>query len=194
MDDTKLSGKRVAILSESGFEQVELLKPRLALEEAGARVDVVSPQRGKIQGWNHQEKGEQVAVDVTLDKARVEDYDALVLPGGVMNPDQLRQDPGAVRFIRAFFDAGKPIGAICHGPWTLIEADVVRGRKVTSWPSLKTDLRNAGASWVDQEVVTDQGLTTSRKPADLPAFNRALIEQIAGARGAALRGPPRDAG
>lgn len=187
MDDTKLSGKRVAILSESGFEQVELLKPRLALEEAGARVDVVSPQRGKIQGWNHQEKGEQVAVDVTLKEARPEDYDALVLPGGVMNPDQLRQDPSAVKFIRAFFDAGKPIGAICHGPWTLIEADVVRGRTVTSWPSLKTDLRNAGASWVDQEVVTDRGLTTSRKPDDLPAFNRALIEEIAGVRASAAQ-------
>lgn len=183
--EQSLKGKRVAVLVENGFEQSELLEPRRALLEAGAEVDVVSPQRGKVQGWRHQEKGEQVAVDVTLEDARADQYDALVLPGGVMNPDQLRQQPEAVSFVRHFFDSDKPVAAICHGPWTLIETGAVQGRTLTSWPSLKTDLRNAGGQWVDREVVTDRGLITSRKPDDLPAFNRKMIEEFAGGKSAA---------
>ena len=173
-----LDGLRVAILVADGFEQVELTKPKEALEEAGAQTQIVSPAKGKVQGWNHHEKGDKFTVDVPLDEASSQDYDALVLPGGVMNPDVLRTLPKAVEFVKAFFDASKPVAAICHGPWTLVEADVVRGRTITSWPSLKTDLRNAGAEWVDEEVVTDNGLATSRKPDDIPAFNRKMIEEF----------------
>ncbi len=174
----ELNGKRVAILATQGFEQSELMEPKKALEEAGARPEIVSPGGETIRGWKEQDWGETVRVDVPLEQARPGDYDALVLPGGVMNPDKLRQDEKAVAFVRAFFQAGKPVAAICHGPWMLVEADVVRGRRVTSWPSLKTDLRNAGAEWSDEQVVVDNGLVTSRKPADLPAFNRKLIEEI----------------
>jgi protease I len=174
----ELSGKKIAMLATDGFEQAELTLPRRALTEAGATVHVIAPHGGTIQGMRHDEKGEAVKVDKTLDEVRPEQYDALVLPGGVANPDALRTNPQAVDFVRAFFATSKPVGAICHGPWMLIEADGVRGRKVTSWPSLKTDLKNAGAEWVDQEVVVDRGLATSRKPDDIPAFNKKLIEII----------------
>jgi protease I len=173
-----LDGLKVAILAAEGFEQAELLEPRKALDEAGAKTSVVSPAQGEVQGWKHFDKGDKVRVDVPLDQANADDFDALLLPGGVANPDQLRTLPKAVEFVRKFFDAGKPVAAICHAPWTLIEADAVRGRTVTSWPSLKTDLTNAGATWVDREVVTDNGLVTSRKPADIPAFNRKMIEEF----------------
>ena len=175
----QLKGKRVAALATHGFEQDELLQPRKALVDAGATVDIVSPESGKIHGWKHKEWGERVSVDRTLDQARVEEYDALLLPGGVMNPDQLRMNPRAVQFVKRFFDDGKPIAVICHGPWTLIEAGVVRGVTLTSWPSVKTDLINAGARWVDQEVVVDRGVVSSRKPDDIPAFNRKMIEEFA---------------
>jgi protease I len=174
-----LKGQKVAILVADGFEQVEMTGPKQALEEAGAQTQIVSPAKGRVQGWNHYDKGDSFPVDVPLEQANAEDYDALLLPGGVANPDQLRTMPKAVEFVKAFFDAGKPVAAICHGPWTLVEADVVRGRTMTSWPSLQTDLRNAGANWVDQEVVTDNGLVTSRKPDDLPAFNQKMIEEFA---------------
>jgi protease I len=177
-----LSGKRVAILVADGFEQVELTDPRTALDAAGARTAIVSPARGTVQGWNHFEKGNSFNVDVPLSEASAAEFDALVLPGGVANPDQLRIIPQAVSFIREFFDAGKPVAAICHGAWPLIDANVVQGRTITSWPSLKADLTNAGAIWVDQEVVTDRGLISSRKPADIPAFNRKLLEEIAEGR------------
>jgi protease I len=189
VDNKTLAGKRVAILVADGFEQVELTEPRRALDEAGAKTSLVSPALGHVQGWKHFDKGDRFAVDVKLDAASVENFDALLLPGGVANPDQLRMQPTAVAFVRAFFDAGKPVAAICHAPWTLIEADVVRGRTLTSWPSLKTDLVNAGAQWVDEEVATDQGLVTSRKPDDLPAFNRKMIEEFAeGVHAPAARG------
>ena len=175
-----LSGKRVAILATDGVEQVELIEPRKALDAAGATTKVVSPKSGSIKGWNHTDWGEPIKVDVTLDKASPNDFDALLLPGGVMNPDHLRTNENAVNFVRAFFEAGKPVAAICHGPWLLVEADVVRGRHVTSWPSLQTDLRNAGANWTDSQVVTDHGLVTSRKPDDIPAFNKKkMIEEFA---------------
>ncbi|HEU4626692.1 MAG TPA: type 1 glutamine amidotransferase domain-containing protein [Steroidobacteraceae bacterium] len=183
-----LDGMKVAILAAEGFEQSELLEPRKALEEAGAQTRVVSPAKGEVQGWKHFDKGEKVRVDVPLEEANAADFDALMLPGGVANPDQLRMIPKAVEFVRAFFEAGKPVAAICHAPWTLIEAGVVKGRTVTSWPSLKTDLTNAGAKWVDQEVVTDNGLVTSRKPADIPAFNRKMIEEFAERRHASQAG------
>jgi len=174
----QLKGKRVAALATHGFEQDELLQPRKALVDAGATVEVVSPESGRIRGWRHKEWGEEVAVDRTLDQARADEYDALLLPGGVMNPDRLRMDSRAVQFVKRFFDDGKPIAVICHGPWTLVEANVVRGVTMTSWPSLKTDLTNAGAKWVDQEVVVDRGLVSSRKPDDIPAFNRKMIEEF----------------
>jgi protease I len=173
-----LNGKRIAILATNGFEQAELMEPRRALDEAGARTEVVSPTEGQIKGWKNQNWGDSVPVDVVLSDADPDDYDGLLLPGGVMNPDKLRMDPAAVDFVRAFVDSGKPIAAICHGPWTLVEADAVRGRTLTSWPSLKTDIRNAGGKWVDEEVVTDNGMVTSRKPADIPAFNRKMIEEF----------------
>jgi protease I len=170
-----LKGQKIAILVTDGFEQVELTEPRTALQNAGADTKVVSPAEGKVKGWDHKDWGDEIPVDVALKSAHAEDFDALLLPGGVMNPDTLRMNPDAVRFVRDFFDAGKPVAAICHGPWTLVEADVLRGRTLTSWPSLKTDIRNAGGNWVDREVVNDKGLVTSRKPDDLRAFNREII-------------------
>jgi len=174
-----LSGKRVAILVADGFEQVELDQPRAALDQAGALTQVVSPAEGQAKGMHHDKPAEGVDVDVSLENARPDDYDALLLPGGVMNPDALRQEKKAVEFVRAFFQAGKPVAAICHGPQVLIEADVVRGRKLTSYPSVQTDLRNAGAEWVDEEVVVDNGLVTSRTPDDIPRFNEKMLEEIA---------------
>jgi protease I len=171
-----LEGLRVAILATDGFEQSELTEPRKALDAAGAMTKVVSPKSGKLRGWNHKEWGEEVQVDQPLDAADPQNFDALVLPGGVMNPDALRMQPKAVAFVKSFFDAGKPVGAICHGPWTVIESGAARGHRMTSWPSLKTDIRNAGADWVDQEVVVDANLVTSRKPDDIPAFNREIIK------------------
>ena len=179
MATNKLTGKRVAILATDGVEQVELTEPRKALDEAGAKTTLVSPKSGKIKGWQHDHWGEELKVDLALESANADTFDALLLPGGVMNPDQLRMNKQAVQFVRSFFDSGKPVAAICHAPWMLVEADVVSGRSVTSWPSLQTDLRNAGADWVDREVVTDQGLVTSRKPDDSPAFNRKMIEEFA---------------
>jgi protease I len=170
-----LQGKKVAILVADGFEQVELAEPRKALDQAGAKTEVVSPAQGQVKGWNHTQWGDKLPVDVPLQQAEPENYDALLLPGGVMSPDHLRMNPGAVRFVKSFVDAGKPIAAICHGPWTLIEAGAVRGRKMTSWPSLQTDLKNAGANWVDQQVVHDGNLVTSRKPDDIPAFNKEMV-------------------
>jgi len=175
----RLEGKKVAILITDGFEQVEMTEPRKALEEAGAGIDIVSPAKGKVRGWKMTDWGDSFEVDVPLDEADAEDYDALLLPGGVANPDKLRMSDTAVQFVRAFLQTGKPIAAICHGPWTLIEADGVQGRTMTSWPSLKTDLKNAGANWVDRSVVTDNGLVTSRKPDDIPDFNRKMIEGFA---------------
>jgi len=171
-------GIKVAILVAEGFEQVEMTEPKKSLEQSGAQTKIVSPAKGKVQGWNHFDKGEPFGVDVPLDEANADDFDALLLPGGVVNPDQLRTIPKAVQFVKAFFDAGKPVAAICHGPWTLVEAGVLRGRTLTSWPSLKTDIVNAGAQWVDQEVVVDNGLVSSRKPADIPAFNRKMLEEF----------------
>jgi protease I len=178
----ELKNTRVAALVDNGFEQVELTGPKQALEAAGATVDIVSPQPSKVKGWNHSEWGDEVKVDAPLDSASADRYDALLLPGGVLNPDRLRMNPKAVQFVKAFVDSGRPIAAICHGPWTLIEAGGVKGRKVTSWPSLRSDLTNAGANWVDQECVTDNGLVTSRKPDDIPAFNRKMIEEFAEGR------------
>lgn len=175
----ELRDKKVAILVADGFEQVEMTEPRRALEEAGAKTDLISPAPGKVKGWQHTEWGDEFSVDVPLAGARADDYDALVLPGGVMNPDKLRMDETAVALVRAFFAAHKPVAAICHGPWTVIETGAAKGRTMTSWPSLKTDLENAGATWVDQEVVVDNGLVTSRKPDDLAAFNRKMIEEFA---------------
>ncbi len=171
-----LKGTRVAILVANGFEQVEMTEPRKALDDAGAKTELISPARGEVQGWNHQDKGDKFRVDRPLEDADPENYDALLLPGGVANPDHLRTLPAAVNFAKQFFAENKPVAAICHGPWLLVEADVVRGRRVTSWPSLKTDLRNAGADWEDQEVVVDRDLVTSRKPDDILAFNREIIE------------------
>jgi len=177
-----LRGKRVAAVVDHGFEQVELIEPKMAFEAAGARVDVISPQPGTVKGWQHTKWGDEVPVDRTIAEARPDEYDALLLPGGVMSPDKLRINAQAVQFVKAFADHGKPIAAICHGPWTLIEAGAVKGRTLTSWPSLKTDLQNAGAIWVDQECVVDSGLVTSRKPDDIPAFNRKAIEEFAEGR------------
>lgn len=173
-----ISGKRVAILATNGFEQSELEVPLAKLREAGAKVEVVSLKPGEIKGWDKKEWGRAVKVDRTLDEASPTDYDALVLPGGVMNPDTLRTNEHAVGFVRDFMSAGKPVAAVCHGPWTLVEAGAVKGKTLTSWPSLRTDITNAGGHWVDQEVVTDNGLVTSRKPADLPAFCKKMIEEI----------------
>jgi protease I len=173
--DNKLTGLRVAILATDGFEQSELTEPRKALDEAGATTEVVSPEEDAIKGWSHKEWGRMVEVDQPLDEANPDDYDALLLPGGVMNPDALRVQPKAVAFVKAFFDAGKPVAAICHGPWTVVESGAARSLRMTSWPSLKTDITNAGGEWVDEEVVVDENLVTSRKPDDLPAFNREMI-------------------
>lgn len=177
--DKKLNNIKVAILATNGFEQSELFEPKKALEDAGAEVKIVSLASGEIKGWNENDWGKTIAVDITLDQANADDFDALQLPGGVMNPDKLRMNDKAVSFVKAFFNSGKPVAAICHAPWTLIEADVVDGRTITSWASLKTDLENAGAKWVDKEVVTDNGLVTSRNPDDLPAFNKKMIEEFA---------------
>lgn len=172
----KLDGKRIAILATDGVEQVEMTEPRKALDAAGAKTELVSPAQGQLQAWRHMDKGDKFPVDVELDAADPNNYDALVLPGGVANPDQLRNMPKAVQFVKSFFEQDKPVAAICHAPWMLVEADVVRGRTLTSWPSLHTDLKNAGAKWVDREVVEDNGLVTSRKPDDLPAFNKKIVE------------------
>lgn len=177
-----LQNKTVAVLATDGFEQIELTEPVKALRDAGATVRIVAPKGGQIQGWNHHDKGDRVDVDVTLDQADPKSFDALVLPGGVMNPDALRLEPKAIAFVRNFAQSDKPIAAICHGPWTLIDAGGVRGKRMTSWPSLKTDLSNAGATWEDKEVVTDHGLVTSRKPDDIPAFCRKMIEEFAEGR------------
>jgi intracellular protease, PfpI family len=179
MANGKLQGRKVAVLATDGFEQVELTKPVEALKAEGAEVEVVAPKGGQIQGFNHHDKGQTVPVDRELSQADAATYDAIVLPGGVINPDALRLEPKAIDFIRSFAQAGKPIAAICHGPWTLINAEAVQGKRMTSWPSLEADLRNAGAQWVDQEVVVDQGLVTSRKPDDLPAFCAKMVEEFA---------------
>ena len=175
----KLKGKKIAILVENGFEQVELTEPKKALEAEGAETHIVSPQDGQVKGWDHTKWGDKFDVDKKLDSAKADDYDGLLLPGGVMNPDHLRSNKTAVAFVDAFLTSGKPIAAICHGPWTLVETGKLKGRKMTSYPSIQTDLKNAGADWVDQEVVTDQGLVTSRKPDDIPAFNKKMIEEFA---------------
>ena len=176
MTDDTLKGLKVAILVADGFEQVELTEPRRALDDAGADTQIVSPKDGQVRAWKFTDWGIELPVDVKLDQANPEAFDALLLPGGVINPDALRVLPKAVGFAKAFFDAGKPVASICHGPWTVIEAGAARGRRLTSWPSLKTDLKNAGAEWVDQEVVVDRGLVTSRSPDDIPAFNREMIK------------------
>jgi len=177
-----LSGIRVAILATDGFEQSELLEPRRALNDAGANTEIVSLKSGEIKGWNHKEWGQSVAVDKTVDSADAKNFDALLLPGGVMNPDNLRMNAKAVDFVRAFFAAKKPVAAICHGPWTLIEAGAAKGRTLTSWPSLKTDIQNAGGRWVDQETAVDGNLVTSRNPKDIPAFNREILKLFATAQ------------
>lgn len=184
-----LTGKKIAILVDEGFEQVELIKPRKALDRIGASTQVVSPQEGEVRGWNIKRWGKAVAVDVPLEGANPEDFDALLLPGGVMNPDKLRMNPKAVEFVKHFVDNRKPVAAICHAPWILIEAGGVQGRTLTSYPSLQTDLRNAGATWVDEEVVTDQGLVTSRKPDDIAAFNKKMIAEFAEGKYAAGQRP-----
>jgi protease I len=182
MADKTLNGLKVAILVTAGFEQVELLNPRKALDEAGAETRVVSPKDKEVRGWNFTEWGQTLPVDVKLDQARPDEFDALLLPGGVMNPDSLRLEPTAVAFVKAFFEARKPVASICHGPWSIIEAGHARGRKMTSWPSLKTDLKNAGAEWLDREALVDGNLLTSRKPDNIPAFNREMLRLFAEAR------------
>ena len=185
MPTPSLNGKTIAVLATDGFEQVELTQPVDALKAAGATVHIVSPKAGQIQGFKHHDKGDKTSVDTALADANAADYDGLVLPGGVINPDALRLEEDAISFIKAFADGGKPIAAICHGPWTLIDAGVASGKKMTSWPSLKTDLTNAGADWVDEEVVVDNGLVTSRNPDDLPAFCAKMVEEFAEGRHAA---------
>ena len=178
MADKKLQGKTVAIIAADMVEQVELVEPRKALKEAGAETQLISLKPGEIQGFNHFDKADKLKVDKTIEEVDAADYDALMIPGGVGNPDQLRGDENVVAFVQEFFEAGKPVAAICHGPWVLVEAGVTKGRKLTSWPTLQTDIRNAGGTWVDQEVVVDQGLVTSRKPDDIPAFNKKMIEEF----------------
>ena len=179
MANKTLTGKRVAIIAADMVEQVELVEPRKALEQAGATTELISMKPGQIQGFNHYDKAYKHKVDKTAEEVEASDYDGLLIPGGVGNPDTMRTDENLVRFTRDFFDQGKPIAVICHGPWMLVEAGIVRDRKVTSWPSLQTDIRNAGGNWVDQEVVVDQGLVTSRKPDDIPAFSEKMIEEFA---------------
>jgi len=179
MADTQLRGKRVAIIAADMVEQVELVEPRKALEAAGAKTELLSIKPGTIQGFNHFDKADEHKVDKLVEEADASDYDALLIPGGVGNPDQLRADENVVQFTRDFFEQGKPVAAICHGPWVLVEAGAVKGRKLTSWPSLQTDIRNAGGNWVDEKVVVDEGLVTSRKPDDIPAFNRKMVEEFA---------------
>ncbi len=178
MAEQKLAGKKVAIVAADMVERVELVEPRKALEDAGAETQLISIKPGKIRSFNHFDPADEVPVDKAVEEVDAGDYDALMIPGGVGNPDQLRGDENVVSFVRGFFQQGKPVAAICHGPWVLVEADVVRGRKVTSWPTLQTDIRNAGGNWVDEEVVVDQGLVTSRKPDDIPAFNKKMIEEF----------------
>lgn len=175
---SQLNGKTIAILATDGFEQSELLEPKKSLEDAGAKTQVISIKSGEIKGWKEKNWGDSVPVDATVDEVSASNFDGLVLPGGVMNPDKLRTNEKAVSFVRDFFEQHKPVGAICHGPWTLVEAGVVDGRTMTSYHSIQTDLKNAGANWVDQEVVTDQGLVTSRQPDDIPAFNAKIIEEF----------------
>src|ERR1700730_1437029 len=182
----KLSGKKIAVLAADGFEEVELTKPRKALDDAGAKTSVISIKSGKIQGMNHADKGETVDVDQTLAEAKPENFDALMIPGGLMNPDALRSNDDALEFVRHFFREGKPVAAICHAPWVLIDAGIDRSRTLTSWPAIKTEVRNAGGNWVDQEVVVDNGLVTSRKPDDIPAFNREMVEGFAESRHAEM--------
>jgi protease I len=182
-----LNGKRVAILVAEGFEQSEMVQPRKALEAAGAETLIVSPANDEVQGWNHFDKGDFFNVDIELEDADADEFDALLLPGGVANPDQLRTEPKAVQFVKRFADSGKPTGVICHGPWTLIDAGVVSGRTLTSWPSVRTDLVNAGANWVDREVCQDGRLISSRRPDDLPAFCEALVAELTGVRLAPLQ-------
>ncbi len=172
----QMSGIRVAILATDGFEQSELMEPRKALDQAGADTKVISIKDGEIKGWNHKDWGQSVPIDATLDSAKAENFDALLLPGGVMNPDTLRMNPKAVAFVKAFFEAQKPVAAICHGPWLVVEAGAAKGRTMTSWPSLKTDIQNAGGSWVDRETAVDGNLITSRNPQDIPAFNREILK------------------
>lgn len=197
MAEQKLQGRKVAVLATDGFEQVELQRPVEALRQAGADVEVVAPHGGQIQGFNHHDKGQMTPVDRELSQVEPDDYDALMLPGGVINPDRLRLEPEAIDFVRSFVDADKPIAAICHGPWTLINAGGADGRRMTSWPSLQADLINAGADWVDEPVVVDRGLVTSRKPDDLPAFCARMIEVFAegrhdgAGRGASTAAQPR---
>ena len=179
MAEQKLKGKRVAIVAADMVEQVELMEPRKALEDAGAETELISLKPGEIQGFNHFDPADKIKVDKTAEEVHASDYDALMIPGGVGNPDQLRGDENMVAFVRDFFESGKPVAAICHGPWVLVEAGVVRDRTVTSWPSLQTDIRNAGGNWVDEQVVVDEGLVTSRKPDDIPAFNEKMIEEFA---------------
>ena len=178
MADRKLQGKHVAIIAADMVEQVELVEPRRALEAAGAETHLISLKPGEIQGFNHFDKADKLQVDKTIRDVEASDYDALMIPGGVGNPDQLRGDANVVAFVHDFFEAGKPVAAICHGPWVLVEAGVVEGRKLTSWPTLRTDIQNAGGTWIDQEVVVDQGLVTSRKPDDIAAFNKKMIEEF----------------
>jgi protease I len=182
----KLDGKKVAILVTDGFEQVEMTKPSGALNEAGAETKIVSLKPGRIQGMHHADKGDKFDVDLTLDKARPDEFDALMIPGGLMNPDALRSNDDALEFTRHFFREGKPVAAICHGPWVLIDAGVVRGRMLTSWPAIKTDVKNAGGKWINEEVVVDNGLVTSRKPDDIPAFNKKMIEEFCEGRHEAM--------
>ena len=178
MADEKLQGKKIAFIATDMVEEVELTKPWEAVKEAGGEPELISIETGEIQAFNHYDKSKTYKVDKDFSSARVDDYDGLVIPGGVGNPDTMRMHDDAVEFVRSFFEAGKPVAVICHGPWMLVEADVVRGRKVTSWPSLETDIRNAGGNWVDEEVVVDQGLVTSRKPDDLPAFCKKMVEEF----------------
>jgi protease I len=188
----ELNGKKIAFLTANeGVEEVELTEPRKAVEAAGAETELLAPQAGDVQAFNHLDKAETYAAGRAVGDAKADEFDGLVLPGGVANPDNLRTHPEAVRFVKDFFEAGKPVGVICHGPWTLVEADVVKGRKLTSWPSLQTDLRNAGAEWVDEEVVVDQGLVTSRKPDDLEAFNAKIVEEFEEGKHAAQRSQER---
>ncbi|HWB57912.1 MAG TPA: type 1 glutamine amidotransferase domain-containing protein [Chthoniobacteraceae bacterium] len=175
----KLTNKKIAILAADGFEQAELEEPKKALDKAGATTNIVSPESGEIQGMKHADKGDKFPVDVDLEDADPDDYDGLMIPGGMMNPDELRSNQTALKFVRHFFEKGKPVAAICHAPWVLIDAGVAKGRTLTSWPAIQTDVRNAGATWVDEEVVVDNGLVTSRKPDDIPAFNKKMIEEFA---------------
>jgi protease I len=182
-----VTGLKVAILITDGFEEVEMVKPRQALDQAGAKTSIVSPKPQQVRSWNFVEWGQEFPVDIALDRADPGDFDALLLPGGVMNPDKLRMEPKAVAFAKGFFDAGKPVAVICHGPWTVIETGYAKGKKIASWPSLKTDLRNAGAEWMDQEVVVDGKLVSSRKPDDIPAFNREMLKLFSHVKGPAKR-------